>query len=98
MIYNLSLLMSRRSAGVCCVFVHMFLHVFMCVCLWVDMCSRSLRASAQTKSKNDILNHQSHCVLGDRNLQHHFQHYLPNKFSVASGFKVVMATLLPWLL
>ncbi len=58
MIYNLSLLMSRRSVRVRCVFVHMFLYVCVfasgCGGGGVYVCSRILHVSASSVISNTV--------------------------------------------
>lgn len=66
MIYNLSLLMSRRSIRVCCVCAYVFL--CMCLCGWVWACTcvqGFLYDVAQNKvwKRGYILSQQSQCAL-----------------------------------
>lgn len=61
MIYNLSLLMSRQSVSMCCVYVHMFL--WMCV----GVCVFSFFPCLPKQSLKVIFfNHQSHHVFGNK--------------------------------
>lgn len=91
MIHNLSQLMSRLSVRVCCVcaYVYMFLFVSRCV-----LVPRVSHISTWMGSKNCSSNPQTrHILYKKKNLKHQLC-----LCCAASGFKVVMETLLPWLL